>query len=231
MYCISCGVKLADSERKCPLCGLEVYHPKLQMPAVESQYPPKRYPRKEVSAWGKRLIVLVAMLLPLMTVILCDFPVNGRITWSGYVIGAIVLLYVMAMLPRWFSKPNLAIFIAADLGLAAMYLHYINWTVGGAWFMTFALPVTIFTAAVATSVATMMRYISRGRLFIFGGGAVACGLFMPVMEMLMVITFPELEFLGWGFFPMGGLVLFGGLLIFFGVCRPAREAMERKFFI
>ena len=27
MYCIKCGVKLADTEKKCPLCGTVVYHP------------------------------------------------------------------------------------------------------------------------------------------------------------------------------------------------------------
>ena len=29
MYCIKCGVELADSERVCPLCGTRVFHPDL----------------------------------------------------------------------------------------------------------------------------------------------------------------------------------------------------------
>ena len=29
MYCINCGVKLADTEHICPLCGTEVFHPEL----------------------------------------------------------------------------------------------------------------------------------------------------------------------------------------------------------
>ena len=32
MYCIKCGVELADSEKVCPLCGLKVYHPELEKP-------------------------------------------------------------------------------------------------------------------------------------------------------------------------------------------------------
>ena len=27
MYCVKCGVELADSEKKCPLCGTPVFHP------------------------------------------------------------------------------------------------------------------------------------------------------------------------------------------------------------
>ena len=29
MYCIKCGVELADSEKVCPLCGTRVFHPDL----------------------------------------------------------------------------------------------------------------------------------------------------------------------------------------------------------
>jgi hypothetical protein len=32
-------------------------------------------------------------------------------------------------------------------------------------------------------------------------------------------------------YPVTTLVLIGGLLIFLAICRPARETMERKFFI
>ena len=27
MYCVKCGVELADSQRVCPLCGTRVFHP------------------------------------------------------------------------------------------------------------------------------------------------------------------------------------------------------------
>ena len=27
MYCIKCGVELADSEKSCPLCQTPVFHP------------------------------------------------------------------------------------------------------------------------------------------------------------------------------------------------------------
>ena len=29
MYCVKCGVQLADTEKSCPLCGTRVYHPDL----------------------------------------------------------------------------------------------------------------------------------------------------------------------------------------------------------
>ena len=32
MFCVKCGVALADSEKVCPLCGTRVFHPDLPQP-------------------------------------------------------------------------------------------------------------------------------------------------------------------------------------------------------
>ena len=45
MYCINCGVKLSDTEKKCPLCGTEVYHPTLKQGDASPLYPKNRNPK------------------------------------------------------------------------------------------------------------------------------------------------------------------------------------------
>ena len=39
MYCVNCGVELADSETVCPLCGTRVFHPDLPRKQAPSPYP------------------------------------------------------------------------------------------------------------------------------------------------------------------------------------------------
>ena len=39
MYCVNCGVKLADSERVCPLCGTKAYHPDIKPEFTDGPYP------------------------------------------------------------------------------------------------------------------------------------------------------------------------------------------------
>ena len=177
------------------------------------------------------MLVLLFFLLPLAIVLLCDVPVSGGITWSGYVIGALVLLYVVVVLPLWFKKPNPVIFVPIDFAAIAVYLLYINFAVGGKWFLSFAFPVTGFWALTVTTVVTLRRYVRRGRLYVYGGAVMAVGAFFPIMELLLYVTFDEIGFIGWSFCPMTVLLLLGGFLIFLGICRPARELMERKFFI
>lgn len=53
--------------------------------------------------------------LPLVTVLLCDWRLNGTVVWSGYVAGALVVLYVVVVLPLWFRRGTPVVFVAADL--------------------------------------------------------------------------------------------------------------------
>ena len=43
MYCVNCGVELADSETVCPLCGTRVFHPDLSRPQADAPYPPDHH--------------------------------------------------------------------------------------------------------------------------------------------------------------------------------------------
>jgi len=231
MYCINCGVKLADTEKRCPLCGTIPYHPDLVRPAAERLYPEGRYPSARANHRLALLAFSMVFLMPLLITLLCDLQLNGGITWSGYAIGALLLGYIILLLPRWFRRRNPIIFVPCDFVAAGLYLLYINLATGGNWFLSFAFPVTGFFGLVVTAVLTLTRCLRRGYLYIFGGAAIAVGVFMPVMELLLVLTFDLPRFVAWSLYPMTALVLLGGLLIFLAICRPARESMERKLFL
>ena len=60
MYCIKCGVELADSEKVCPLCGTRVFHPDLPQAQGEPPYPPQEQARpEEVSHTGALFVLTV----------------------------------------------------------------------------------------------------------------------------------------------------------------------------
>ena len=230
MYCIKCGVKLSDSEKSCPLCGVRVWHPDLEQPKGEKSYPQNRYP-DDKSSLLTQAIVSVVFLLPLLVAPLCDMQFSGGITWSGYVIGALLLLYVAAVLPSWFKKPNPVIFVPCGFAAVALFLHYVNYTVEGSWFWTFALPLVGTLCGIVTAVVTLLRYVRGGRLYIFGGAFLALGASMLLMEFLINLTFGIGRFLAWSLYPLIVLCLIGGLLIFLAICSPARENLERKTFL
>lgn len=228
MYCAKCGVKLADTEKICPLCGMSA-HPDLMVEQAQPLYPPE--PPVQVNSKAVHGVVLALFLLPLLICLQCDLIITGKITWSGYVMGALVLSYVIFALPLWFRRPNPVVFVPCGFAAVAAYLLYIDFATQGGWFMGFALPVVAGLCLIVTGVVALMRYVPRGALYIFGGAFIALGSFMILMGWLLNVTFFSGGFALWSLYPMTALMLLGGLLIFLAINRPARETMQRKFFI
>ena len=229
MYCSNCGVALAQTEKKCPLCGVRAYHPDIPRPEKEGLYP-DHAPRPQPKPATIRVLLIALFLIPILVTIQCDLLINSTITWSAYVAGALLTIYVWLILPTWFRKPNPVIFVPCDFAALGLYLLYISLANDGKWFFPFALPTLLTVMVIVSAVITLMRYVPRGRLYIFGGAFLALGLYMPIMETLICMTFAK-KFVYWFIYPTNALVVLGGMLIFLAIVRPARETMQRKFFI
>ena len=232
MYCIKCGVELADSEKKCPLCGTVVFNPELSRPDGEPQYPrmPAAQPEK-VNHSGIMFVVTMLFMLPIVTTLLCDWQINGKIIWSGYAVGAVILLYTLVVLPLWFRHPNPVIFIPIDFAMTALYLLYINFATGGHWFLSFALPVTAAAGLILTAAVTLLKYVRKGYLFIFGGTIILSGAYTVLVEFLLNLNFHVHDEFIWSFYPFSVSFILGVMLIVIGTCRPLRESLHKKFFL
>ena len=230
MYCIKCGVKLANHQKQCPLCNTVVFHPDIQL-SEDLPYPAQRQPVPQMRSQVALVIVTTFFLIPLLITLLCDLQINYTVTWSGYVAGALVVCYTMFVLPCWFRNPNPVIFVPCSFAAVGIFLMYISWTTEGGWFLSFAFPVTGGIGLIVTAVVALLKYVRKGQLFIIGGAFIALGAFMPVMEFLLNLTFGFPQVFIWSIYPLVTLVLLGGMLIFLAIYRPARETMEQKFFI
>lgn len=231
MYCIKCGVALADTEKQCPLCGTTVFHPELAREDPAPLYPRNRMPEPQLHPWGTLLIISMLFLLPMSICLVCDLQINGSILWSGYVIGALAVLYVMLVLPGWFRHPNPVIFVPATFVSIGLYLLYINWAVDGDWFLSFAFPVTGYLGLIITAVVTLSRYIRKGVLYIYGGACLALGGFMLLLEYLLHITFGLPGIGTWSPYPLIVFTMLGATMLIIAICPTFRESLERKFFI
>ena len=229
MYCIKCGAKLEDTEKACPLCNTIVYHPDIQVENKQSLYPSKSMPK---SSSGRAFVcgaVIILFLIPLIVTFFSDFYVDRKIDWFGTVAGGILLAYIIFALPMWFKNANPVIFIPCDFVACALYLLYLNSSLSGGWFLTFALPVTLGLAVIVCTLVTLLRYLRKGKLYVIGGVVIALGVYILMIEYLMGITF-NVEFSGWSFYPLISLFLIGGLLIYLAMNSVARAKIEKKLF-
>lgn len=228
MYCVNCGVRLADTETKCPLCDVPVGQ-KLERQTVAPLYPKDRIPYTKVNKGAVNGALLILWLIPLLVMFFVDLQGNGKLDWFYYGAGALVLSYIMFGLPGWFKKPNPVIFVPCSFAAVAAYLLLIALLTDGNWYLPFALPVTGCFAVVVTTPVVLLRYIKKGRLYILGGTLMALGAVMLLVEFLMMLTF-RMPYVGWSVYPLIALFLLGGMLIFLGINKTARERMERRFF-
>ncbi len=232
MYCVKCGVELADSEKSCPLCGTTVVCPDgLTRAEKDSPYPP--HPGKiteGISKLGVMFILSFAFVIPLIICLLADIDLNGHINWSGYVAFSLVLLYTVFVLPLWFNKPNPVIFVPIGFLATGILLLYINLKTGGDWFLPFAFPVVGITALICTAVVALTRYTRGGSPYIFGGAIIALGAFSILIEFLSCVAFGIEKMWRWSLYPAIPLFLIGAFLILVGICKPLRRALRKKLF-
>ena len=232
MYCIKCGVELADSEKVCPLCGTRVFHPDLPLPDGEAPYPADARRRtEEFNRSGLLFILTMLAIVPAVICLLCDWRVNGHIVWSGYAAGGIVLTYILAVLPLWFRRPNPVIFVPVDFAAILAYLLYIDLATGGRWFLSFAFPAVGALGLLVSAMVALLRYLPGAHLYIFGGALIISGGLAVLTEFLINLTFQLHETFFWSLYPLTAGVLLGGMLLVVAICKPLQRSLHRKFFI
>lgn len=230
MYCIHCGVKLAENSGECPLCHTPVVAVPMPGGGKTSTYS-DRYPQEEKKT-GKFLI------LGLMTVIMAGAALGclifclkskGGVAWSGYVALGLLLVWIWLILPRFFARWKPMIFLPIGFAATGGYLLYICGKTGGNWFLSFAFPVTMLAALLTLAGVAMMRYICQGRLRLMSLLLIAIGLSFMLVEFFQHITFGTPMFV-WSLYCVVGFCLIGLFLFVASFLPPLRAWIRRKFF-
>jgi hypothetical protein len=230
MYCIKCGVGLADGQSACPLCGTKVAHP--DFPVTEKPtYPKGDFPSEAFNRVPLLFVITILWLLPLFLPLILEYAILQKVTWSGYVTGGVALAYLFVFLPLWWKHPNPVIFVPIDFAGVLVYLLYICLATGGNWFMSFAFPVVGSFGIIITAMVALSRYARRGMLYILGGGSIAIGIWTVLIDWDIRATFGVNPSFMWSLAPLIALSLIGMLLIVVAIVRPFREGLRKIFFV
>ena len=228
MYCVKCGVELADSERVCPLCDTPVYFPGLD-PNPETPYPKAKKPKENNPRKAVCFVITCFFVIVAAISVLCDLNINIGITWADMVLGGLTLAYVFFVLPSWFLHPLPAIFVPCDFAAVALFLFYIELRFHGGWYFNFALPVTIGAAVICCSVSILTYYLKRGRLYIAAGAIIATGAYSIFIEFCLHQAFAIHDKLAWSLYPAITFLLIGLMLIVIAIVRPLKEQLYKIF--
>ncbi len=227
MYCVKCGVKLQDGVERCPLCETPVWNPELSK--GEFNYP-EHYPRAQKESRRPFAIAMtVICVMALVVILTVCFKLYSALRWGGYAIGGLALFYIIFVLPCWFRRPPVEVFVPVGHAAACLLSLYICLKTGGHWFLSLAFPVSMIGALLFTAVACLLKYVRHGKLFIFGGFLLALGGFTMLIEFFVHLTFGVPMF-QWSLYSMIGFAVAGGFLLLAGMIPALRRSLEKHFF-
>ena len=236
-YCVHCGVELAESEARCSLCNTKVVDPAAPRQGTgKTPYPPyETISPERVSKKSVLMVLTLIFLVPLCLAIVCDTSINGRISWSGFVIGGLFVLYVAFFVPillagRWLK--NLSILcISANTAAILCYLFYIEQAAGGTWFAIFAVPVVLLAAFSIIIAILLRKYAGATRLMVFAVVLAELGIFCLVLELMLNRAFGLRDHLVWSAYPLVTCLILGAIVAVIDRTPVLKEKMGRKFFI
>lgn len=105
-YCVHCGVELAPSEARCPLCQTPVVDPAAPYdPTLPREFPIRsREQRLEINPLTTLSLAAVLLAVPALICLLIDLLANGRLIWSLYPIGAFGMIFLGIIPPGRAAK-------------------------------------------------------------------------------------------------------------------------------
>lgn len=232
-YCVNCGVELADYIKKCPLCNTEVQNPnKPYDPQSETDYPETMIKAKnKISPYSVLALLAMIFLLPTIVCLLIDINMDPLITWSGYVISALLLLYTLIAIAL-LSK-GIPIIISELLAIFAITLFtaYINHMTGGDWFLAFGLPII---AAFGLCLISMTIADKLLRITVLGKIAFSfmlSGVFAILIEILISYNFYASIRLSWSMYPLAVLLICGTILLYIDKNIALKRKLTKRFFL
>ncbi|MDE5619686.1 MAG: hypothetical protein K2I80_04065 [Ruminococcus sp.] len=232
-YCVKCGVKLEDSEKKCPLCQTVVYHPDIQEVTDAVSPFPEEYEikQKKMGSKLKLIIATIIVFLPTFLTLICDYSINSRIVWSDIVISSVCLLYCFIFVPLIFRRKNIFFYLFTDFAALLLFQWYIALTTGGSWFTGFSLPFTCSVMLIVTVVVAVRQFTKSSYLLISAIAFFLTGLDCVLTEFLISRTFMNRVRFIWSYYPLVTFIAVGIILLLCDRNTHFKEKIVKKFFI
>ncbi len=232
-YCIKCGVKLEDSEKKCPLCRTVVYHPDIKLP--DNAVPP--YPEehiillRQMNKKYKIIIATIIIFIPTLLTLICDYKINSEFVWSDIVLSSVCFLYCLIFIPLIFPKKDTLLYLGIDFSALLLFQWHLSYTTGGHWFFSFAMPLILSAELITMSAILIKRFTKASYLFVFAIVFIFTGADCILIEFLINKTFlNQINFL-WSYYPFVTFLAVGAILLLFNRNKKIKEQITKKFFV
>lgn len=233
-YCVNCGVELSPSENKCPLCGIKVYRVEGMN---EEEAGASLYPKSvmNVSIGSKELLPALAVLflIPILICVICDMLISHKLTWSSYVICAMMLAYVYVFLPFIFGKKRVKLYIGLCTLATLLFLLFLSEKTnsGIAWFLEIGLPVCLGAGALLIGLSIVFSCFANKKLVKTASVLFATGIYTVLINICVNMFLKMQGILTWSLYSLVPCVIIGIALLVIEKNTRLKSEAKRRFFI
>ena len=230
-YCVHCGVKLGDGEKKCPLCMTPVFDPvEPERPSAPRSYP-VRTPEQELKRNTQFLLVMAALMLavPALLCLIIDLLVSGGVTWSAYASSALILLFAAVSVSIWVDRYQAYAVVGTSFLCLNAYLFLVErFSNSGTWFFKIALPAITLFALMLTFIILMYRKQVLNKLTLIAASFAAVALECVSIEWLLAAANGSKDGFIWSPFVLAPCMCISLALFFINYNRAVREEVRRR---
>jgi hypothetical protein len=229
-YCVNCGVELAKTEKRCPLCLVEVINP---AETAQGEVP-RVFPRQRDSAeafdrdlWIK--LVSVVLVLPAVICFVSNMLVRPDVFWSLYVAGALAVGWTFCVSPFISRRYFPLLWIVANTLASAGYLYLVEvLSHGNGWFLPLALPITLGVAVLSLVITVLMKNGVLRKLYAAAALFLAVGLLTVLVDLCTRLYATGIFVMGWSWFSLISCLTMAGTLVLIEHKMRVKEKLKRK---
>ncbi|MDF2685642.1 MAG: hypothetical protein K0S55_823 [Clostridia bacterium] len=188
-YCVNCGVELGKSEKECPLCNCPVINPMQNNGNTENVE--RVWPQIEdkFDFWVERrfysIVFSIVLSVPAFICMLVDIAYTDTLSWSLYVVSAIMLAWVFIVLPILWRSALISTLLVADIAAILLFLSGIEDLMENTnWFLRLALPITMLIGIFAYIITRLIEENIIKRLYIYAFIFLSTGVLMAFIEVI-----------------------------------------------
>lgn len=234
-YCVNCGVELNRSERKCPLCGVEVINP---ADPFRDDPGSKPYPvhiehlNTRIDRRYTASFLSVLLLIPALITIFTNFLTSGELSWSVYVIGGLLVVFTCCLLPLLMKKRNPYVCLVVDGCSVALLLLLIQLMGEHQWFLALGLPLTVLATLYGVLIAYLIHPARTSDPLKRGAVALTCiGFAMVLVEILIRLHMDAFRWPTWSGYVLIPCLVLSGCLLLLNKRARLKSELKRRFYV
>ena len=229
-YCVHCGVKLGESEKRCPLCATIVLDP-AQPPDPFAPRPyPERTPEQKLKHNKKFFLLLSALILlaPALICLMTDLLLGSGVTWSIYPSGVLVLLFIGVIAPLLATKWRTYISLTCNFCTLSAYLFLVERITQGEWFFPYVFPSLGISLMILLVPIILFRLGKLNKLTLLASCIAGIAAGCLSIEWICDVAANGKTFFSWSPFVSAPCIFVSLALFFINGNRSIREEVRRR---